>query len=163
MENLTDTQLQEIIKDICQKEKETHNLDVEVFVMTPIRFYKKELKKIINSDESLPSKMFDLTLPLIAAGAHGKGSKQGQNSILIFLDSTSTFFTKFPLFVFSTFVPIDSPQKPQNFEVSGTFSPHFLQNIITNSSILKPIITKIKKKHKLYFIFIYIIIIYKQI
>lgn len=85
MENLTDTQIQEIIKDICQKEKETHNLDVEVFVITPIRFYKKGLKKIINSDASLPSKAFGLALPLIAAGAHAKGSKQDQNSILIFL------------------------------------------------------------------------------
>ena len=45
MENLTDTQIQEIIKDICQKEKETHNLDVEVFVITPIRFYKKSKTK----------------------------------------------------------------------------------------------------------------------
>ena len=84
MENLTDAQIDAIIKDICQKEKQEHDLDVEIFVMTPMKFYKKGAKKIIEDNMSLSKKMRIFTLPLYAAGAHITDDEEKQNVIFIF-------------------------------------------------------------------------------
>lgn len=85
MQDMNVEQIQNIIKEVYEEEKRTHNLNPDIIPVTVIQFYKDYVKDLTKDKQSLKSKMKIAKLPLHASGVYLGDTETKEGSIFIFL------------------------------------------------------------------------------
>lgn len=71
MDNLTNEEIRKIITDICNEEKQEHNLETDIYVITPLEDYKKMFQN--KKMKLTPS---HIATPILAGGAFNPQAKE---------------------------------------------------------------------------------------